>query len=622
MNGGPMRRERFKSVHLLCLVLVAAFALGGAFVAANPVQAQEIPTAPLPECEDDGEYNFSPFDAIFVGHSRGFPSRACPGVSDFFYFEADAGDQIDLELLFSHDAGDLDLFVFEPVGWSIDVSTGELFTNFIPFTPVVAAEGTTQTDDEFVSFTADRSGLWFVEVRPGDIVSQEFDIELLSPCNDDRRENLSMADADLLSFASRGGGTACDGAPDYYFFDANVGDEIEVDLDFRPEGGDLDLALIAPDGVSVRAVSEPDADGEVAESLSFTADVSGTWYARVSTNPDEANHNHYRLELESPLPCVDDENEPNNDAASATAAEDLGGFPGRRDYLAEGWICSGPDAVDWYTFPVVIGGGSVLVEVEGFGGAFDLEGGDLVVTLFDPLGAEQVREGDGFFFIEDGTVAGTWMIRLELTEETASLPTQYEAYITVYEPTTCNGLAVTVDMAAGERPTDGDDVILGTEGPDVIMAGGGRDVICGLGGDDRIDGGDRKDVIFGGGGDDVINGGQGADVINAGSGDDLVAGGRGKDIIDGQGGDDDLRGNDGTDTLYGGGGDDLLRGGQKADTIYGERGNDTLFGGTRPDVLDGGAGNDSYDGGRSATDSCLRDPAGLAEVAVSCELRP
>ena len=350
-----------------------------------------IPTAPLPECEDDGECNFSPFDAIFIGHSRGFPSRACPGVSEFFYFEADAADQIDLELLFSHDAGDLDLFVFEPVGWSIDVSTGELFTNFIPFTPVVAAEGTTQTDDEFVSFTADRSGLWFVEVRPGDIVSQEFDIELLSPCNDDRRENLSMADADLLSFASRGGGTACDGAPDYYFFDANVGDEIEVDLDFRPEGGDLDLALIAPDGVSVRAVSEPDADGEMAESLSFTADVSGTWYARVSANPDEANHNHFRLELESPLPCVDDENEPNNDAASATAAEDLGGFPGRRDSLAEGWICSGPDAVDWYTFPVVIGGGSVLVEVEGFGGAFDLEGGDLVVTLFDPLGAEQSR---------------------------------------------------------------------------------------------------------------------------------------------------------------------------------------------------------------------------------------
>ena len=65
------------------------------------------------------------------------------------------------------------------------------------------------------------------------------------------------------------------------------------------------------------------------------------------------------------------------------------------------------------------------------------------------------------------------------------------------------GIEVTVDIAAGDRPNEGDDVILGTEGADAINALGGRDVICGLGGDDLINAGDGADIVFGGDGDDV-----------------------------------------------------------------------------------------------------------------------
>lgn len=187
-------------------------------------------------------------------------------------------------------------------------------------------------------------------------------------------------------------------------------------------------------------------------------------------------------------------------------------------------------------------------------------------------------------------------------------------------PQRCNGEIVTVNLALGERPTDGDDVILGTEGPDFIVAGDGEDVICGLGGDDIINGGDRKDVILGGAGDDVINGGQGLDTIDAGAGDDFVSGGRGKDVINGGAGNDDLRGNEGTDTISGGAGDDALRGGQKADALFGGLGADELIGGTRPDVLDGGAGVDSYNGGGSSGDRCVLDAAGRSELTMNCEL--
>ena len=184
---------------------------------------------------------------------------------------------------------------------------------------------------------------------------------------------------------------------------------------------------------------------------------------------------------------------------------------------------------------------------------------------------------------------------------------------------TCNGMPITVDLSAGDRPTNGDDVILGTDGDDVINAGDGRDVICGRGGNDTINAGNGADTILGGDGDDTIQAGQGKDVVFAQDGDDFVSGGKGKDTLAGGEGNDDLRGNEGTDTIDGGAGNDELRGGQKADTVTGGSGDDTLIGGTRPDVMDGGSGLDSYNGGGGA-DTCAVDPSGLAEVRLRCEL--
>ena len=183
----------------------------------------------------------------------------------------------------------------------------------------------------------------------------------------------------------------------------------------------------------------------------------------------------------------------------------------------------------------------------------------------------------------------------------------------------CNDLEVTVNLALGDVPTDGDDVILGTAGSDVIDAGAGNDVVCGGDGDDVISGGAGKDVIFGGAGDDRINAGQGVDTVDAGDGDDVVAGGRGKDTIDGGAGEDVLRGNKGDDTLSGGVGADLLRGGRDNDVLNGNAGQDVLRGERGVDALDGGRGLDVYDGGLGA-DACVADAQGLVESVVSCAL--
>ncbi len=167
-------------------------------------------------------------------------------------------------------------------------------------------------------------------------------------------------------------------------------------------------------------------------------------------------------------------------------------------------------------------------------------------------------------------------------------------------PTTPNGrpmceiYEVTVELAKGERPTNGDDVILGTPGAERIDGLGGDDIICALGG---------ADVVYGGAGSDRIYGGAGVDLIHGGDDRDFIFAGRGNDTVFGEGGGDRVRGGYGNDTLIGGDGNDRL---------WGKRDDDRLIGGTGADRLFGGRGIDRLDGGLN-TDWCY------GGSAVNCE---
>ncbi|TYP84596.1 ExeM/NucH family extracellular endonuclease [Blastococcus xanthinilyticus] len=99
--------------------------------------------------------------------------------------------------------------------------------------------------------------------------------------------------------------------------------------------------------------------------------------------------------------------------------------------------------------------------------------------------------------------------------------------------------AVAPQLCQGLEPT-----IVGTDGDDVLRGTNGRDVIMGLGGDDTITGRNGEDVVCGGDGNDVIDGDNGDDTLLGGAGDDT------------------LRGNNGGDTLIGGSGTDVLEQGR------------------------------------------------------------
>lgn len=153
--------------------------------------------------------------------------------------------------------------------------------------------------------------------------------------------------------------------------------------------------------------------------------------------------------------------------------------------------------------------------------------------------------------------------------------------------------------------TDGDDVLVGTAGPDVIRAGSGDDVVYGLGGDDVICGGNGLDRLFGGPGDDAIDGG---------NGDDLVVGEDGADRVYGARGVDTVYGGSGSDLLDGAEGDDVVGGGTASDRLGGSHGDDTLVGGGDSDSVVGGSGSDTCTA--ETEDTCeLPGPTG-EDVAV------
>ena len=91
----------------------------------------------------------------------------------------------------------------------------------------------------------------------------------------------------------------------------------------------------------------------------------------------------------------------------------------------------------------------------------------------------------------------------------------------------CNGAPAShtwLDASGHPGPTffdgtNGDDVIVGSDGDDNIDAGPGDDWVCGGPGNDSLDGGDGNDVVIGGTGDDGPSGGPGNDTVVGGAGD-------------------------------------------------------------------------------------------------------
>ena len=258
---------------------------------------------------------------------------------------------------------------------------------------------------------------------------------------------------------------------------------------------------------------------------------------------------------------------------------------------------------------------------------------DFVGGIWSQVGADLDGDVgfDGFgrtaVISDDGNLIAAGAPTNDASATTAGLVRAFEA-----SASSCNGRNITVDIGAGDVPTAGDDVILGTPGDDVIVASTGDDTICGEGGDDIINAGpgndwvgagdgadtvfgldgndtlfggagndqivagNNNDTVFGGTGTDTLNGGPGNDTLNGGADRDFLFGQTGNDAINGNGGDDLILGVDGIDTINAGSGDDVVNAGPGNDTVNGNDGDDTILGLGGDDILNGNDANDQIFG--------------------------
>jgi Ca2+-binding RTX toxin-like protein len=157
--------------------------------------------------------------------------------------------------------------------------------------------------------------------------------------------------------------------------------------------------------------------------------------------------------------------------------------------------------------------------------------------------------------------------------------------------TVLRGLSETDELLIG---TDGDDILAAGSGNDSIEGGDGNDRLIGRAGSDSLSGEDGNDRLIAGSGDDVLNGGNGDDTLWDSEGADRHFGGLGQDILVGRAGNDTLFGEDGFDRIYGGVGDDELSGGGGIDLVYGGADDDVISGGDGFDKLTGGDGADIF----------------------------
>jgi streptogramin lyase len=189
-------------------------------------------------------------------------------------------------------------------------------------------------------------------------------------------------------------------------------------------------------------------------------------------------------------------------------------------------------------------------------GATFVRGSDVVVDFIcDDDVAVATCEGD----LADGasldtSTTGAFELSVTAIDTAGNTATATSEY-TIVEAQ-CVGATATVNIAAGDRPTAGDDVIVGTPDDDVIDGRGGNDRICGRGGNDTLNGGGGRDQVYGAGGEDTVRSGPGGGRLSGGMDADHLVGGRDADTMTAGAGDDDLVAGAGNDRLLAGAGTD------------------------------------------------------------------
>ncbi len=243
----------------------------------------------------------------------------------------------------------------------------------------------------------------------------------------------------------------------------------------------------------------------------------------------------------------------------------------------------------------------------------------ITASAYNPTTGQLILSGAASLAAYKQAIAA---ITYENTARSAN-PTNRTVTVVVSDGTSTSVPAMTTIQILNQSTPNGSsgaDIVIGTDGDDVLNGFSDRDGLYGRAGNDILNGGSDPDILRGDEGDDILNGGTGNDDLDGGEGNDIINGGGGNDLIHGRAGDDLLNGGRGRDRIFGGTGRDTLNGGEGNDLLVGDEGDDIINGGRGNDRIIGGTGRDRLTGGQGNDRFIYRSKAEFGDTITDFEI--
>ncbi len=308
---------------------------------------------------DQAEPNDDQARATPIGPGDHGPFTICEGDRDFYALQVSEGDELTVDVLFSHRDGDLDAVLAWEDGATLRTSTSS-------------------TDDEHLVWRADRTGTAYVAVVGWEGATNQYRLSVAVASSGQCPDHALEPNDDQARATPLGGepiqAAICpmaQGEPDVDVFSLELPalTTLYVDLTFDNEAGDLDVAIGDSHGMVVGFgdSSDDDEHAVVAGLLD-----PGPVYVYVYGYQGATNTYTLSRRTES-FPgegCPADWAEPNDQRAEAAGLEPME----NGEFLARGLSACGDD--DWFSLTVPQGAGSLLAFVtypEGRGGDLELE---------------------------------------------------------------------------------------------------------------------------------------------------------------------------------------------------------------------------------------------------------
>ncbi len=200
----------------------------------EPDRPEPEPDAP-PLC-DDLEPNDHPDEGLLLeGDAAALDSRICEEDEDWALVELEEGDRVEIALDFVHEAGDLDMVLYDP-GLEV-LATSE-----------------SSRDDEQIEAVAARQGLHAILIYGYEGVGNTYSLRVergrAEPaCEDDALEqNDTLAAAHQILPPESLDAVICSSDDDLYVLDLVQGSTLQAVLEFSHATGDLDMSLTGPGG--------------------------------------------------------------------------------------------------------------------------------------------------------------------------------------------------------------------------------------------------------------------------------------------------------------------------------------------------------------------------------------